>query len=216
MEAVISLMKSLMPVLVIGVMAFVGYWVKLIMDKNANVKKASNGVWIQIIPKTGNEANFMVPKVVDNGVVTARIPTAGGKITSSSPICVLGEDGEYSALWPPGKNKFVQIPVSKLTYYEGDTEPLSNTSNRPIVSGQLIANLVDGVATSTADALRKSQEDSAGGVVKKSNPLFWAYIILGIIAALSVANLIFGIQGLSVGEKVIALSKLVQQALGLR
>jgi hypothetical protein len=216
MEAINSIFKSIMPFLGIGAFAYVAYWIKLIMDKNRNTKKAENHVWIQIIPKTGNETNFMVPKESDNGVVSVKIPSLKGVIEKTSPTHILGEDGEFSAIWPPGKSKFVQIPVSKLTYYEGDAEPLSNVTDRPIISGQLLSNWGDGIATNTADALRKSFEDSAGGHTKKSSPFMWIYIILIVVGIIGVVNLIFGIQSAGVTEQVTNLGRLIQQALGLK
>ncbi len=203
--------------LIIAVLIFVGYWAKLFIDRNRNIKKAEGNMWVQIVPKAGLEHNYMVPIKNDNGVTYVRIPDSNGKYMDNSPVHVVGEPGVFNAVWPPGKSKYVQLPVSKIIYYEGDTEPLSNVSDRPIVSSQLFANVVDGVASSTSDAMRKSFEDSLEGKsLKRSNPMLWVYIILGVVVVLGIVNLVLNIQGLSAVDMVKDLTKLIQQALGLK
>ena len=217
MESITSIFKSFMPFLAIGAFVFVGYWVKLIMDKNRNVKTAQDKVWVELIPEAGPEKNFMCPIQMENGIAFIKIPDIKGAVEDqTSPTHVLSKPGAFPAIWPPGKSKFTQLSVQKIIYKEGDSEPLSNTTGIPTISGQLITSLLDGVATNTSDALRKSFEDSHGTQTKKSNPMLWVYVILIGIVALSVVNLVLNIQGLNAVDMVKDLVKLVQQALGLQ
>jgi hypothetical protein len=217
MDSISNIFKSIMPFLAIGALVFVGYWVKLILDKNKNVKKAENCIWVELIPEAGPEKNFMCPVRMENGISMVRIPNIKGEVDEqTSPTHILGKPGTFPAIWPPGKAKFTQLSVQKIIFKEGDSEPLSNTTGIPTISGQLITSLLDGVATNTADAFRKSYEDSHGQTAKKTNPMLWVYVILGVIVVLGVVNLVLNIQGLSAVDMVKDLTKLIQQALGLK
>jgi hypothetical protein len=206
-----------MPFLAIGALVFVGYWVKLIMDKNKNVKTAQDKIWIELIPEAGPEKNYMCPIRMENGISMVRIPNIKGEVDEqTSPTHILSKPGAFPAIWPPGKPKFTQLSVQKIIYKEGDSEPLSNTTGIPTISGQLITSLIDGVAANTSDALRKSYEGSNGQISKKNNPMLWVYIILGIVVVLGIVNLVLNIQGLSAVDMMKDLTKVIQQALGLK
>lgn len=182
------------------------------LDRQRNAQKAENHVWVQVVPKAGKERNFMVPKEVKGGVAIVKTPDSFGKFSSNSPTHVLGEDGEYPADWPPGKTKFVQTTVTKVIVYEGDAELLSNITGRPIISAQLLTNLIDGVATAAADAMRKSMEGSSEGKMRKPGGLMWVYIITMIGVAIGIVTMVMVIgHTKEFGEFVVA----VKQSLGI-
>ena len=210
MDSVMSILKSIMPFIVLGLVAFVGYWIKLIFDKNKNVKKAEGHIWVQIIPIAGNEHNYMVPIDMSTGTGQIKIPDINGKITKSSPTHILGEPGQFNAIWPPGKPKFTQLSVQKITYFEGDSEAASNRTDRPIISAQTITDMMDGIGLNSEGLVRRSIEESTGEkVTKKQNPLLWVYIILIIGLILSIVNMVLSIQGLSIKETIEAIAKAV-------
>ena len=215
MDSITSIGKSLMPFAAIGLFVFVGYWIKLILDKNNNVKKAEGHVWVQIIPIAGNEHNYMVPIDMSTGTGKIQIPDTKGKITNSCPTHILGDPGQFNAIWPPGKPKFTQLSVQKITYFEGDAEPASNRSDRPVISSQTITDIIDGVGTNTEDAVRRSLEQSSGTQSKKANPFMWIYIILIAVGIMSIVNIVLSAQGMGAKEAMEKLSILVRQALGL-
>ncbi len=208
-----SIISSVVPMIALFAFVGVAYVIKLLLDRQHNAKKALNHVWIAEIPKAGKEKNYLVPIEVIGGVSSVRVPDDKGKISPTSPTHILGEAGEFSADYPPGKTKFVQTTVTKLVYYEGDAEPLSNISDRPIISGQLITNMNDGIGSASAEIMKKSMEDSAGEKFKKSSGLLWLYVLSFLIIGVGIANLVFIIKDSSVINE---LAIVVKQALGVK
>ncbi len=213
MDSIISILKSIAPLLGIGVAAYIGYWIKLIIDKNRNVKKVEGCIWVQIIPNAGTEKNFMPHIEDEHGTQFVRIPDTQGKVTNNSPRYVLGSPGAYPAIWPPNKPRFVQLTVRKITYYEGDTEPLSNVTNMPIVSAQALTNMIQGVSANAEEIMTKLKEESEGKLTKKSSPLMWLYVIVGITGVIAIINLVFSVMSSGNIDNLITL---IKQALGLK
>jgi len=158
------------------------FWVaKLLFDRHKYARQAMNHVWVQELPKAGKEKNLLVP--IDGEKITF------GK-TKNKRTHILGEPGEYLADYPPGKTKFVQITMTKITYYAGDAEPLSNVSDRPIISAQGLANMLDGVGTASAEAMRKSMEQSSDIVGGSLGRNFWLYALGIVVLGVSIATLV--------------------------
>lgn len=208
-----QLVQYIAPMLGLLLFTFLIWFIKLNLDRQKYAKKSENHALIGIIPKAGKFVDYLVPITLEGGVALVKIPDKSGKITESSPTHILGEDGEYPIDYPRGKTKFVQATVTGLTYYEGDAEPLSNVSNRPVISAQLITNLADGISTATADALKRSQEESDGNKVKKGSPLMWILVFVGLNMAIGVFNIIVQVQA---SKATSTLIDLVQKAIGVK
>lgn len=190
-----NIIKQLIPTLGIFVFVAVLYFTKLMMDKNKYAKQSENHVLIFTLPKAGKLRNELVPVEVQGGISIVKVPDTKGEITPQSPTHILGEAGEFPVDYPIGKPRFVQATVQSLFYYEGDAEPLSNVSDRPIVSAQLLTNINDGTASSSADAMRKSMEDSTGQKFKKASGLIWLYVLVFVVAGIGIANVVLQVQG---------------------
>lgn len=169
------------PLFVLIAIAIVFWVAKLLWDRHKYARQAMNHVWVQELPKAGKEKNLLV--VIDGEKIT--FGKAKDKRTH-----ILGEPGEYLADYPPGKTKFVQTTMTKITYYAGDVEPLSNVSDRPIVSARGFANMLDGVGTASAEAMRKSMEQSSDIVGGGLGRNFWLYALGIVILGISVATLV--------------------------
>jgi hypothetical protein len=199
-------------IFVCGLIIFV---IVLFKQRSDNIAKATNHIWVQRIPQSGLEQNYRVPIEFIGGVYTCRIPDDNGKISDKSPIHVIGQPGEFDALYPPGKMKFVQTVMKKIIYYGDDMEPVSNFTDMPIISGQRIAALINGSNIAAADVIRQSQEDS-GITPKKSSPVTLVMLIgvgLTLIASIVTAVLAYMANN---DSAIRALSTLIKQALGLQ
>jgi hypothetical protein len=207
----------IMALVVFGLLGFgslVIIAIYLYMERNKNQAKSVDHCWFMIIPKAGKERNFRVPIEHNGGVTFAKVPDIHGKITDNSPIHVMGEDGEFQSDYPPGKMKFVQATMQKIVYYEGDAEPLSNVSNIPIVSGQLLASLINGLTAATAEVVRKSGEQGGQSTGKNSGMIMYILVGIGIIASIVAA--IFAVKAAGISVDIKSLELLVKQALGLK
>jgi len=189
------------PLFVLIAIAIVFWVAKLLWDRHRYARQAMNHVWVQELPKAGKEKNFLV--LIDGEKITF-----GKKQAKRTHI--LGEPGEYLADYPPGKTKFVQTTMTKITYYAGDAEPLSNVSDRPIISAQGLANMLDGVGTASAEAMRKSMEQSSD-VVSGIGRNFWLYALGIVILGVSIATLVIT-SGFT--EELAGLSNWVQTTFG--
>ena len=212
MEIVSNILKQILPTLGFMVIAIGFYYIKLLVDRQRYAKQSENHVLIFTLPKAGKFRQTLVPVEVKGGISLVRIPNSKGEITSYSPTHILGEAGGFSVDYPLNKVKFVQTTVTGLIYYEGDSEPLSNVSGRPIISAQLITNLTDGVSTASAEAMRKSMEDSAGEKLKKSKGLAFLYFLLIVSIATGVMTLMAAKESSASIQELLILMK---QSLGL-
>lgn len=208
-----NVLKQLIPTLGVGVLALVAYYFKLLRDRQHYAKQSDNHVYIFTLPKAGKLRDVLVPIENEGGVSLVRVPNSKGEVDEHSPTHILGEDGEFPVDYPLNKIKFVQTTVSGLIYYEGDAEPLSNVTNRPIVSAQLVTNLVDGVSTSSAEAMRKSLEDSAGKKLRRPSGIIWLYLLIIVVCALVVAGLVIDIR---VADAINQLTTLLKQSMGVQ
>lgn len=197
MEFISGILPMLAMWLILGVM----YFIKLVFDRQKYAKQSENHVLVITLPKAGKLRIKLVPISNKGGTAVVKVPDNRGKITEYSPVHILGEAGEFPVDFPIGKPKFVQTTVQGLIYYEGDTEPLSNTTDRPIVSAQLVANLIDGIATSAAEAMKKSME-SSGDKLKKESSLAIIFIGLFVIIGLGIANVVMTYGALEILEAV--------------
>lgn len=188
----------------------------LVIERQKNASKAENHIWVSIIPKAGMERNYRQPIEIVGGISSCHIPDVNGQINEYSPVHVLGEAGEFTAMYPPGKMKFVQTPMQKIIYYEGDSEPISNVENVPIISGQLFANILNGSTTAAVDVVQGSQQESGVNHKSINKGQMVTYIILGIVGVLMIVNLVFTIKGSSGATEIHSLSTLIKQALGLK
>lgn len=186
----------------------------LYMERSKNIAKSIDHVWIQLIPKAGAERNFRIPVEHNGGVTYCKVPDIHGKTGDDSPIHILGEPGEFPGIYPPGKMKFVQVQMTKLIFYEGDAEPLSNVSNIPIISGQLFASLLNGLCASTAEIVRRSRDQE--GNQQQGNKLTLLYILAGAGTLASVIAAIIGMKVLANTGQIPQIFTLLRQALGLK
>jgi len=180
-----TLAQLIGPLCILLAIVLVAWVAKIFLERQRNAKKAMNHIWVQTIPKAGKEINDMVP--IEQGQIKV-------KIGKRKIIHIIGEPGEFNADWPPGKIKFVQTTVPKIIYYEGDIEPISNVTDRPIVSAQAITNIIDGVATSSAEAMRKSYEESGNSMSAMPRSMMWLYVCIGVLFIVSLTTMIISIQ----------------------
>ena len=169
------------PLFILMAIALVFWVAKLLWDRHKYARQAVGHVWVQELPKAGKEKNFLVE--IDGDKIT--FGKKGQKRTH-----MLGEPGEFLCDYPPGKTKFVQTTMTKLIYYAGDAEPLSNVVDRPIISARGFANMLDGVGTASAEAMRKSMEGSSDVVTGALGRNFWFYAFGVAILGVSIASLV--------------------------
>lgn len=211
MDIITNILKQMAPTLGMLVVALILYYVKLTIERTRYAKQSENHVLIFTLPKAGKLKHKLVPIEVEGGISLVKVPNMKGEVTPLSPTHILGEQGEFSVDYPLNKTKFVQATVTGLIYYEGDAEPLSNVSDRPIISAQLITNLADGISTASAESMRKSMEDSAGQKLHRPGGLMWLYILIFVIAGIGIAGLILQIRSeTSITELVDLLTKYLQ------
>ncbi len=188
------------------------FWViKLLMDRQKYAKKADNHILAMVMPDAGKWKNYLVPIENVGGVPIVKIPAANGKLAEHSPIHILGTEGEFPVDYPIGKTHFVQATIQGVFYHEGDIEPISNVTDRPSVSAQLLTNLIDGVGAAAEQAMKKSQEASEGK--PKKSGMIWLYVLCGAGAALSIAILVLVMKNSGTIE---SLATIVKKALGVQ
>ncbi len=203
----LSLVYAGLAILFVGIF----YLFRQLFLRNKYAKETIDHVWIQIIPIAGKEKNYMIQVENVGGVSRVKIPDVKGKINEKSPTHILGNEGEFQADYPANKSHFVQTTATKLIYYEGDAEPLSNVGDRPIISGQLISNMADGIATASADAMRKSQDES-GVKLNKNNLILYTMVIAGLGAIAAIVAVVLIIKETKIIEE---LAPLIKHALGI-
>ena len=159
--------------------------VKAIVSRQRNAKKAANHIWAEVLPLAGKVYDPLVP--IDGNKV--RIKDSSGKVFATY---VLGRAGIFPAAWPPGKSKFVQTTVDKIIYREGDAEPLSNVTGRPLVSAKMYGATIE--ESHSADAMKLSLDESTGLKGMGGNMMV-LYVILGFIGILGIANVVFSYNG---------------------
>lgn len=179
-----QLFASIGPLLGIFAVAGIGWAIKMLIDRNRNMKRSTDHAWIEIWPKVGKVYSYLTP-ILEGG--TVRIQDRQDKEFARY---TLGQGGAKRADWPPGKSRFVQVSVDKLIYNEGDSIPMSvAVLDRPVLDAHQLDALIENVAVAAAEATRISLEES-GGTSRKTHPLMWVYLGLLIIGALCIVTLV--------------------------
>ncbi|MCK9369859.1 hypothetical protein M0R04_08145 [Candidatus Dojkabacteria bacterium] len=182
-------LQQLMPLGIILSLFIVFMVAKMMFDRWRFAKEAQHKLQGMILHRAGQPDIKLFSIESDNGVECIKIKT---KYDADPIIHILGAPGEFPWVYPLGKSAFVQAHLQGIIFDENDSEPLSNTTELPLISARGFGSIMQAISLATQSAMQKSeQEDTPAGQQKKQKSgLKWVYvgmIILALISAVGVA-----------------------------
>lgn len=150
-------------------------FIKMMIDRWRYAKEVKGKIRVLIFRKAGQPKDELMPVETIYGTACVKIKT---KDDADPIIHVLGDKGEFPWIYPAGKSAFVQAPVQGIAYVEGDSEPISNTTDIPEISARMFGSIAQSISLATSSAMQKSESESPGEVNKnKKSPLKWVYAL---------------------------------------
>ncbi len=206
-----EMLKQLLPPL--GIFGAIGimWFVKLNIDRIRYAKKAENHILAIEVPSAGKLSFELVPIERLGGVDCIRYPRKGD--AKDYPIHLLKDFTLVPCEYPINKMKYVQTTVQAGLWLGGDSEPLSNLRDIPVISASYIIHLIQGIATSTEETLQTIKAESTDQKIKKASGLLWVYIVLGIVLVGVIVTVVLEAKNSGL---ITELSSVIKNALGLQ
>lgn len=113
----------------------------------------------------------------------------------SLPRYYLDTGKTYTALYPPGRPKFMQVTIRKVYYHEGNPEPVDPKRLPIVVTPEMIAAIKDEKFTEVAVRFSRELHELMEKLEAVINPKL-TYALLVIICILAGVGLYFGWQAL--------------------
>jgi hypothetical protein len=154
---------------------FLAVFIKMLVDRWRYAKEVVGKLRVLIFRKAGQPIDKLMPVETIAGQACVKIKT---KEDADPVIHILGERGEFPWVYPAGKSSFVQAQCQGIAYVEGDSEPISNTTDVPEISARMFGSIVQSTSLATSSAMQKSESDVPGGTTTKGkSPLKWVYVL---------------------------------------
>ncbi len=198
--------KQLIPLGVMIAFVFVFVLVKMMIDRWRYAKQSEHKLQVMILHKAGQPDIKLFPIESDSGIECIKIKT---KYDADPIIHILGSPGEFPWVYPLGKSAFVQAHLQGIIYEENDTEPLSNTTDLPMISARMFGSIMQAISLATGTAMQKSEQEdvSEGQRGKQKTGLKIVYIGLVIIGMVSIIGLVLVAKNLGITQDFMNLFK---------
>lgn len=147
--------------------------------QNKNRKDVEGKRLCTILMKGGDRLDLLLPLEGDVVKHKVTVNDAGKKVDIMVPYLVRPFKS-FNAWWPYGRSRLFQVPIKSYVYEESNPEPWHPFSTEPIITGELMGNMLD-TSFSRAMLGRSIEEaDKLPAPPKKKTPPVVLYVVLGL------------------------------------